>query len=43
MGILRTDRLAFGLLLVASLLILTALSYLPALALGPVLEHLWLF
>jgi K+-transporting ATPase ATPase A chain len=40
MGILRTDSLAFGLLLVGSLLIMTALSYLPALSLGPVLEHL---
>jgi K+-transporting ATPase ATPase A chain len=39
-GILRTDSLAFGLLLVGSLAIMTALSYLPALALGPVLEHL---
>jgi len=39
-GILRTDSLAFGLLLVGSLLIMTALSYLPALALGPILEHL---
>jgi K+-transporting ATPase ATPase A chain len=39
-GILRTDSAAFGLLLVGSLLIMTALSYLPALALGPILEHL---
>jgi K+-transporting ATPase ATPase A chain len=40
MGILRTDSLPFGVLLVGSLLIMTALSYLPALALGPILEHL---
>jgi K+-transporting ATPase ATPase A chain len=39
-GILRTDSLVFGLLLVGSLLIMTALSYLPALALGPILEQL---
>jgi potassium-transporting ATPase potassium-binding subunit len=39
-GILRTDSLVFGLLLVGSLIIMTTLSYLPALALGPILEHL---
>lgn len=39
-GILRTDSLVFGLLLVGSLLVMTALNYLPALALGPILEHL---
>jgi potassium-transporting ATPase potassium-binding subunit len=39
-GILRTDSLAFGVLLIGSLLVMTALSYLPALALGPILEHL---
>jgi K+-transporting ATPase ATPase A chain len=38
-GILRTDTPTFGILLVGSLFIVAALSYLPALALGPVLEH----
>jgi K+-transporting ATPase ATPase A chain len=38
-GILRTDSLTFGVLLIASLLIVAGLSYLPALTLGPVLEH----
>jgi K+-transporting ATPase ATPase A chain len=40
LGTLPTDSLTFGLLLTACLIILTALSYLPALALGPVLERL---
>ncbi len=39
-GILRTDSLTFGVLLVGSLLIMSAVSYLPALALGPILERL---
>ena len=39
-GILRTDSPTFGVLLIGSILILTAVSYLPALALGPILEHL---
>jgi potassium-transporting ATPase potassium-binding subunit len=39
-GTLRTDTFAFGALLTTFLLIVTALSYLPVLALGPVLEHL---
>jgi K+-transporting ATPase ATPase A chain len=39
-GTLRTDSLTFGALLTAFLLIVTALSYLPVLTLGPVLEHL---
>jgi potassium-transporting ATPase potassium-binding subunit len=38
-GILRTDSVTFGLLLLFSLLVVAGLSYLPALALGPVLEH----
>jgi K+-transporting ATPase ATPase A chain len=38
-GILRTDSLTFGVLLVVSLVIVAGLSYLPALTLGPVLEH----
>ena len=43
---LRTDRkpcVSFGLLLVSVLLILTGLSYMPVLTLGPVLEDLALF
>jgi len=39
-GTVPTDSFIFGLLLSACLLILTALSYLPALALGPVLDRL---
>jgi potassium-transporting ATPase potassium-binding subunit len=39
-GTLRTDSLTFGVLLSVFLLIVTALSYLPVLTLGPVLEHL---
>lgn len=39
-GTLPTDSLSFGVLLTACLIIMTALSYLPALALGPVLERL---
>ena len=38
-GILRTDSLTFGVLLIVSLLLVAGLSYLPALTLGPVLEH----
>lgn len=39
-GTLRTDSLSFGVLLATFLTIVTALSYLPVVALGPVLEHL---
>ncbi len=39
-GTLPTDSLSFGVVLTAFVLIVTALSYLPALALGPVLERL---
>jgi len=39
-GTLPTDSLSFWILLTASLITVTALSYLPALALGPVLERL---
>ena len=39
-GTLPTDSVTFGVLLTACLIIMTALSYLPALALGPVLERL---
>jgi len=40
LGTLPTDSVAFGLLLTACLIVLVALSYLPALALGPMLERL---
>ncbi len=39
-GTLRTDSLSFAILLAAFLIVVTALSYLPVLTLGPVLEHL---
>jgi len=39
-GTLRTDGLTFGIFLTVCLIVVTALSYLPALVLGPVLEHL---
>ena len=39
-GTLRTDSFIFGLTLTATVLIVAGLSYFPALALGPVLEHL---
>ncbi len=39
-GTLRTDTLTFGALLTTFLLIVTALSYLPVLTLGPILERL---
>ena len=40
LGTLPTDSLSFGVLLTGFLIVVTALSYLPVLALGPVLEHL---
>ncbi|MGA7379676.1 MAG: potassium-transporting ATPase subunit KdpA [Terriglobales bacterium] len=40
LGTLPTDSLSFGILLTVCLITVTALSYLPALALGPVLERL---
>lgn len=39
-GTLPTDSLSFGILLTTCLILLVALSYLPPLALGPVLERL---
>jgi potassium-transporting ATPase potassium-binding subunit len=39
-GTVPTDSVWFAVLLVATLLVMTALSYLPALALGPILERL---
>jgi K+-transporting ATPase ATPase A chain len=39
-GAVRTDTFTFGVLLVATALIVMGLSFFPALTLGPVLEHL---
>jgi potassium-transporting ATPase potassium-binding subunit len=39
-GTLRTDSLSFAVLLTALLIVVTALSYLPVITLGPVLERL---
>ena len=39
-GTVRTDGLTFGIFLTVCLILVTALSYLPLLVLGPVLEHL---
>jgi K+-transporting ATPase ATPase A chain len=39
-GTLATDSVLFGLVLVATALVVGALSYLPALCLGPLAEHL---
>jgi len=41
-GTLPTHSFTFGVLLTACLITIVALSYLPALALGPVLERLLL-
>ena len=38
-GTLKTDTLTFGLMTFAVILVLNALSYFPALALGPLAEH----
>jgi K+-transporting ATPase ATPase A chain len=40
-GTLPTDSLSFGILLMVFLIIFTALSYLPVLTLGPVLDRLF--
>jgi len=40
LGTLPTDSVTFGVLVTACLLLVTALSYLPAFALGPILERL---
>lgn len=40
MGTLRTDTAAFPFILAATVLIFAALTFLPALALGPIAEHL---
>jgi K+-transporting ATPase ATPase A chain len=39
-GTMRTDSATFGVALTATILIVTGLSYFPALTLGPILEHL---
>jgi K+-transporting ATPase ATPase A chain len=39
-GAIRTDTVTFGALLLATALIVSGLSFFPALTLGPVLEHL---
>jgi K+-transporting ATPase ATPase A chain len=39
-GTLATDTPTFAILLTGTILILAGLSYLPALALGPIIEHL---
>lgn len=39
-GTLKTDNGTFGVILVATILIVGALTFLPALALGPIAEHL---
>ena len=41
-GTLPTDTPLFGGLVIASMLIIGGLSYFPALAMGPIVEHLWL-
>jgi K+-transporting ATPase ATPase A chain len=41
-GTLPTDTLLFGGLVIATVLVVGALSYLPVLALGPIVEHLTL-
>ncbi|HVI46321.1 MAG TPA: potassium-transporting ATPase subunit KdpA [Chitinophaga sp.] len=42
-GTLRTDSLTFGAMTFAVIIILTALSYFPALALGPIAEYFSLY
>ena len=41
-GKLRTDSLLFASVIIGTALIVVALTYLPALALGPIVEHLQL-
>jgi K+-transporting ATPase ATPase A chain len=42
-GTLPTDTLLFGLIIIGTALIVVALTYLPAVALGPIVEHVQLF
>jgi len=39
-GTLRTDSVTFGVMTIAVIVIVTALSYFPPLALGPIAEYL---
>ena len=39
-GTLRTDSTTFGVMIIAVIIIVTALSYFPPLALGPIAEYL---
>lgn len=41
-GTLATDTPLFGALVIAAMLIIGGLSYFPVLAMGPIVEHLWL-
>lgn len=41
-GTLATDTPLFGGLVIAAILIIGGLSYFPAMAMGPIVEHLWL-
>jgi K+-transporting ATPase ATPase A chain len=43
LGTLPTDTLLFGLIIIGTAFLVVALTYLPALALGPIVEHLSLF
>jgi K+-transporting ATPase ATPase A chain len=38
-GTLRTDTVTFGIMTFAVIIVLNALSYFPALVLGPIAEH----
>ena len=42
-GTLPTDSFSFGVFVAGTAIIVGALSYFPALALGPILEHLTLY
>ncbi len=42
-GTLKTDNTTFTILLVAIVLMIGALTFLPALALGPITEHLQIY
>ena len=42
-GTMPTSGLLFGSILIGTILVVVALTYIPALALGPIIEHLQLF
>ena len=42
-GTLRSDTFLFATLLLSTLIVVNAISYFPILALGPIIEHLFLF